>query len=58
MSKKLCKQIAEEVLNEIVNAENYSKIEIMLMQQWNDGQLKSIKRNLFFVVPTLEETNW
>jgi len=58
MSKKLCKQIAEEVLNEIVNAENYSKIEIMLMQQWNDGQLKSIKRNFFFVVPTLEETNW
>jgi len=57
-TKKLGKELATKILAEITNIEEYSKIEIMFMQQWNDGQVKSIKRNFFFTVPTLEETNW
>ena len=57
-TKKLSKEIAKKIHDEIVNIQDYTKIEIMLMQQWNDGQVKSIKRNFFFTVPDLEETNW
>jgi len=58
VTSKFSKGIAEKVLNEIANLKDYTKIEIILMQQWNAGQVKSIKKKLFFTIPELEETNW
>jgi len=58
LTKQLAKTYAEQVLEEVTNSNSYEKIEIVFMQQWNDGQVKSIKRNFFFTVPYLIETNW
>lgn len=57
-TKQLAKKYAEQVLKEVTNSNSYGKIEIQFMQQWNDGQVKTIKRNFFFQIPSLEETNW
>ena len=51
----VAKEIASEVLDAIVNAADYSEIEIVLMQQWNDGEVKTIKRSYLFTVPNLVE---
>ena len=53
-SKTLALQIAKQVIEEIENKDEYSKIEIVLMQQWDDGQKKSVKRNFFFTLPEYE----
>jgi hypothetical protein len=47
------KDIAETVLSEVINDSEYEKIEIVLMQQWNDGNEKSFKRSVFLNVPAL-----
>lgn len=57
-TKLLAKKYAEQILREVINSVSYEKIEILFMQQWNDGQIKTIKRNFFFKIPNLEETNW
>ena len=44
-SQKVTKALAADVIREITNADQFPKIEIVLMQQWNDGNTKSIKRN-------------
>jgi len=54
-TKTLSKEIAQKILDEITNSQDYDKIEIMLMQQWNDGQVKSIKNRVFFTLPNLED---
>ena len=57
-TKQLAESYAKDVLTEITNIAAYSKIEILFLQQWNDGQVKSMERKFFFTVPELEETSW
>ena len=52
-SQKVTKALAADVIREITNADQFPKIEIVLMQQWNDGNTKSIKRNFYFTLPGL-----
>ena len=52
------KEIAKAVVREVENIASYNKIEVMFLQQWNDGQPKSIKRRVFFTLPELKITDW
>lgn len=44
------------MLPAVTDAVNYTKMEVILMRQWDDRQVKTIKRRHLFSVPELEET--
>ena len=53
VTRQLAKKIAGEVIAEITNAERYPSMQIVLMQQWDDGNIKTMKRSIYFTLPEL-----
>lgn len=52
----LGKEVAESALAEITNSEKYDKIQLTFVEQWNDGEQKQVKQNIFYTLPDLRLT--
>ncbi|NAY93485.1 hypothetical protein GTQ34_16355 [Muricauda sp. JGD-17] len=55
---ELAKEVAEFVLRQINNSSDYKKVQITFVRQWNDGNVKQEKRNVYLTVPELMETDF
>jgi hypothetical protein len=51
----LAKEVAEFVIKQIDNVSDYEKVQITFVLQWNDGNLRQEKRNIYMTIPELNE---
>ena len=54
----LAKEVAELVLKQIKNASDYKKVQITFVRQWNDGNVRQEKRNVYLTIPELSITEF
>lgn len=57
-ANELAKEVSEFVLKQINNSSDYKKVQITFVRQWNDGNIKQEKINVYLTIPELNETDF
>lgn len=58
LATEFAKEVAEFIIKQINNTSDYEKIQITFIRQWNDGNIKQEKRNVYLTIPNLNETEF